>query len=153
MDETGKVEYCAFDPTIYDEPVPVGQWASMIGAHGARVAVMPLGMAPFHLVGDYVPEDPLYDMPGMPTNETTDAHARQDLKKLQQALSAGDQQPRIVYSSDMRSAAEKHVGQSLPKQGSGWINIALYKEREQAERAPRPRRASAPIKLGVSAPC
>ncbi len=129
----GGVTVCVFDPSIYDGPVPVAQWASGIRARPEKTCVAAFGEGAFGSVYDYRPMDGREDFyaPGEMTGAQTDERAQEAVLKNNAIVRQYGVPPRIVYSAELRQAAEQDLGHALPREGLRWVSVPLHHAREK----------------------
>lgn len=89
-----RFEKMAFDPSLFDGPVPIKRWGEVMKADPKNVFVMPCGKAPPQYTGDYTP----YNR----TGHRTDAHAERKLNDYVRLQEEQGFMPE-VFPSPMRS--------------------------------------------------
>jgi hypothetical protein len=133
----GSVQAMVFEPSVYNGPVAVAEWARQMGAMADNVSVLPLGTAPLGGEGDYTPDDSrgTKKVVGKKTSDEADIHATAHMDYIRQNMidSGMDMSAqRIVYSTEARDMAGKILGRDLPQEGSGWISLPLHREKLRA---------------------
>lgn len=129
---SGEIQICVFDPAIYDGPVALDQWASMIGAKAENTCVSSFGVGPFGTRSDYRPQDirPDFEYAGQATTDQTDEDAERTVLTNLDIINRYGVAPRVVYSSPLREQAEAAFGHALPKEGRRWVAMPLHKARQ-----------------------
>lgn len=109
----GQVEDLVFDPSLFDGPVSLTQWADIMQAPHHCLQIIPLGVAPEGYAGDYRPRFNTFAVEA----SLVDAHAQKVMKGHLQ-----------FQGDEIRSVFASHIRRQMPQQqgiqarGATWIS-------------------------------
>lgn len=110
-DDNGKAHAYVIDPSLFDGPVRLKEWADIMGAVSTHVAIVKFGQSPFNKKGDFTPNER--------TEDYTDQKAASMMRTYME-LESGKQRP--VFESQVRqdvlNSQKRTANPSLQTDGS-----------------------------------
>lgn len=116
MMPNGKTQMMVFDPSLFDGPATVGEWAHIMGTREAKVKLVNFGGSPRYGLGDYQPGK----HPDCWTSEKTSTQALSQMKqylKWEKEILSGA--PRPVFQGSGRSLAQQ--SSAPPSAEQNWV--------------------------------